>query len=178
MSLEKSNRCLLIPNPLLTAYYIPSGNDSSWQNRISAENITARLFGVINEVRRSYFRRNEGGFSRGSNVWWIRGLKVEIRRRFLVTRNIYRFPQGWLLWYGMSKKLVLQGAQGWCTGVTLRDGMGREVGRSSGWRTHVHPCLIHVNVWQKPLQYCNSPPIKINKWIKKKKKKKMLRCHS
>ena len=24
---------------------------------------------------------------------------------------------------------VRQGAQGWCTGMTLRDGMGREVGR-------------------------------------------------
>ena len=23
----------------------------------------------------------------------------------------------------------------------------------SGWRTHVNPWLIHVNVWQKPLQY-------------------------
>jgi len=23
------------------------------------------------------------------------------------------------------------------------------------WRTHVHPWLIHVNVWQKPPQYCN-----------------------
>ena len=28
------------------------------------------------------------------------------------------------------------------------DGMG-----GSGWGTHVHPWLIHVNVWQKPLQY-------------------------
>ena len=45
-----------------------------------------------------------------------------------------------------------QGAQGWCTGMTQRDGMGRDVG--SGWGTHVHPWLIHVNVWQKPLQYC------------------------
>ena len=24
----------------------------------------------------------------------------------------------------------------------------------SGWGTHVHPWLIHVNVWQKPTQYC------------------------
>ena len=24
----------------------------------------------------------------------------------------------------------------------------------SGWVTHVYPWLIHVNVWQKPLQYC------------------------
>ena len=25
---------------------------------------------------------------------------------------------------------------------------------SSGWGTHIHPWLIHVNAWQKPLQYC------------------------
>ena len=25
----------------------------------------------------------------------------------------------------------------------------------SGWGTHVNPWLIHVSVWQKPLQYCN-----------------------
>ena len=24
----------------------------------------------------------------------------------------------------------------------------------SGWGKHVHPWLIHVNVWQKPPQYC------------------------
>ena len=34
------------------------------------------------------------------------------------------------------------------------DGMGKEVGGGSGWGTHVHPWLIHINVWQKPLQYC------------------------
>ena len=42
----------------------------------------------------------------------------------------------------------IQDAWGWCTGMTLWDGMG------SGWGTHVHPWLIHVNVWQKPLQCC------------------------
>ena len=47
-----------------------------------------------------------------------------------------------------------QGAQGWCTGMTLRDGVGREVGGGSGCGTNVHEWLIHVNVWQKPLQYC------------------------
>ena len=44
-------------------------------------------------------------------------------------------------------RCIRRGAQGWCTGTTLRDG-------GSGWGTHVHPWLIHVNVWQKPLQYC------------------------
>ena len=40
------------------------------------------------------------------------------------------------------------GRQGWCTRVTLRDGIGREMGGSSGWGTHVHLWLIDVNVWQ------------------------------
>ena len=33
------------------------------------------------------------------------------------------------------------------------DGEGGERG-GSGWGTHVNPWLIHVNVWQKSLQYC------------------------
>ena len=45
-----------------------------------------------------------------------------------------------------------QGAQGWCIGMTLTEGWNGEGG--SEWGTHVHPWLIHVNVWQKPLQYC------------------------
>ena len=35
----------------------------------------------------------------------------------------------------------------WCTGMTLGDGMGREVWEGdSGWGTHVRPWLIHVDV--------------------------------
>ena len=67
-------------------------------------------------------------------------------------------------------------AQGWCTGKTQRDGMEREAGGRIGMGKHVNPWLIHVNVWQKPLQYCNVISfqlIKINrKKIKKKKKKR------
>ena len=40
----------------------------------------------------------------------------------------------------------------------------------SGWGTHVNPWLIHVNVWQKPLQYCkviSLQLIKINEKINK-----------
>ena len=33
------------------------------------------------------------------------------------------------------------------------DGEGGGRG-GSGWGTHVHPRLIHINVWQKALQYC------------------------
>ena len=31
---------------------------------------------------------------------------------------------------------MIQGARGWCTGMTQRDGMGRVVGGGSGWGTH------------------------------------------
>ena len=61
-----------------------------------------------------------------------------------------------------------QGAQDCCTGMTLRNGMGREVGGVSGWRTHVHPWLIHVNVWQKPLQYYKVISLQLIKVIGKK----------
>ena len=41
--------------------------------------------------------------------------------------------------------------------------MEREAGGGWGWGTHVNPWLIHVNVWQNPLQYCKVILIKINK---------------
>ena len=40
----------------------------------------------------------------------------------------------------------------------------------SGWGTHVNPCLIHVNVWQKPLQYCKVISLQLMKIIGGKKK--------
>ena len=42
-----------------------------------------------------------------------------------------------------------------CLGLVHWDdpeGWDREGG--SGWGTHIHPWLIHVNVWQNPPQYC------------------------
>ena len=46
--------------------------------------------------------------------------------------------------------------------------MEREVGRGLGWGTHVHQWLIHVNVWQKPPQYCKVISLQLNKLIKKR----------
>ena len=41
-----------------------------------------------------------------------------------------------------------QGAQGWGTGMTQRDGMGRELVGGFQMGNTVHPWLIHVNVLQ------------------------------
>ena len=43
---------------------------------------------------------------------------------------------------------LIQDAWVWCTGMTRRDGTGREVGGGSGWGTRVRLWQIHVDVWQ------------------------------
>ena len=44
-------------------------------------------------------------------------------------------------------------------------GWGGRRERGSGWGTHVNPWLIHVNVWQKPLQYCEVISLQLIKII-------------
>ena len=49
-------------------------------------------------------------------------------------------------------------------------GWGGRRERGSGWGTHINPWLIHVNVWQKPLQYCKVLGLQLIKISEKKKK--------
>ena len=49
--------------------------------------------------------------------------------------------------------------------------MEREAGAGIGMATHVNPWLIHVNVWQKPLQYCKVISLQLIKTNGKKIKK-------
>ena len=71
------------------------------------------------------------------------------------------------------KQVLRAGALGRPRGM----GWGGRWDGGSGWGTHVNPWLIHVNVWQKPLQYCKIiilQLIKINdKNIFKKKEKRI-----
>ena len=49
--------------------------------------------------------------------------------------------------------------------------MEKEAGGELGWGIHLNPWLIHVNVWQKPLQYCKVISLQLIK-------KKRFRCYS
>ena len=60
----------------------------------------------------------------------------------------------------------IQDAWGWCMGMIQRDDMGWEVGGGrggSGLGTHVHPWLIHVNVWQNQYSIVKQNKAKIKK---------------
>ena len=65
---------------------------------------------------------------------------------------------------GCMRQVLGAGALGRPRGM----GWGRRREGGSGWGTHVNPWLIHVNAWQKPLQYCNYLPTNKNKWKKKR----------
>ena len=71
---------------------------------------------------------------------------------------------------GCMRQVLGTGALGRPRGIGRR---GRWEG-GSGCGIHVNPWLIHVNVWQKPVQYCKVISLQLikNKWKEKKKKKK------
>ena len=67
----------------------------------------------------------------------------------------------------------IQDAWGWCTGMTQRDGMGREVGGGFRMGNRCIPMAGPCQCMAKPLQYCRviSPQLKyMNLYYKKKKK--------
>ena len=53
-------------------------------------------------------------------------------------------------------------------------GWGRRRERGLGWGAHVDPWLIHVSVWQKPLQYCKVISLQLIKINEKRKKESSL----
>ena len=68
------------------------------------------------------------------------------------TASKHVYYQGWNrspVQVGCMRQVLGAGALGRPRGM----GWGGKWEGGSGWRTHVNPWPIHVNVWQKPLQY-------------------------
>ena len=92
--------------------------------------------------------------------------------------------EGGMFWENSIETIYYQGwnrspAQVGCMRQVLRPGaLGRPRGMGwggkweggSGWGTHVNPWLIHVNVWQKPLQYFKVISLQLMKINGKKNK--------
>ena len=79
------------------------------------------------------------------------------------------YHQGWNrppAQVGCMRQVLRAGALGRPRGM----GWGGRWDGGSGWGTHVNPWLIHVNVWQKPLQYCKVISLQLIKINEKKKK--------
>ena len=79
------------------------------------------------------------------------------------TASKHVYYQGWNrppAQVGCMRQVLGAGALGKPRGI----GWGGRWEGGLGWGTHVNPWLIHVNVWQKPLQYCiiSHQLIKIN----------------
>ena len=62
---------------------------------------------------------------------------------------------------GRKRQVLGAGALGWPRWM----GWGGRWERGSGWGTHVNPWVIHVNVWQKLLQYCKVISLQLIKII-------------
>ena len=65
---------------------------------------------------------------------------------------------------GCMRQVLKAGALGRPRGM----GWGGRWEGGSGWGTHANPWVIHVNVWQKPLQYCKVISLQLIK-VKKKR---------
>ena len=74
---------------------------------------------------------------------------------------------------GCMRQVLGPGAVGRPRGIRWR-GRWEE---GPGWGIHINPWLIHVNVWQKPLQYCKVISLQLKKKLKNKKTKKQIVLH-
>ena len=109
---------------------------------------------------------------------WIPGEGTKILHAFWHSQKFFYKPIDEELLKNLLRQLRLN-AWDKCSGLVHwedPEGWGGEGGGrgDQDGGTHVNPWLIHVNVWQKPLQYCKVVSLQLIK-INKKKRKRQVR---
>ena len=127
------------------------------QSKVSQKNkqqykILTHLYGILKDGNDNLICRTEKETQMYRTDFWILCEKARVGwSERIALKHVYY--QGWNRspdQVGCMRQVLRAGAlvrprgTGW--------GGRREGG--SGWGTHVNPWLIHVSVWQKPLQYC------------------------
>ena len=92
---------------------------------------------------------------------WVAKPSSHYREAIFILKRFVRSPAQ----VGCMRQVLRAGALGRPRGM----GWGGRWEGGSGRGTHVNPWLIHVNVWQKPLQYCKVISLQLIKINGKKK---------
>ena len=117
---------------------------------------------------------------RTSDVSWSQNVILQMSKltsysRINLIKFVYSFTcplQVWINFQNLSNYLSLISCFEKKTPLhessIFINGCNNSVQGGSEWGTHVNPWLIHVNVWQKPLQYCKVISLQLVKINEKK----------
>ena len=94
----------------------------------------------------------------GTDFWTLwEKVRVGWSERIALKHVYYQLWNRSPVQVGCMRQVLRAGALGRPRGM---EWSGRQE-EGSGWGIHVYPWLIHVNVWQKPLQYCKVISLKV-----------------
>ena len=104
----------------------------------------------------------------GFSVSWCaiqKHLQYTCSERYTVIGSVLKTEK--YRWCGHDTPRFWRHRAGFLCIKSVGSGWGGRWEGGSGWGTHVHPWLMHVNVWQKPPQYCKAISLQLNKLEKK-----------
>ena len=130
--------------------------------------IPTHIYGILKDGNNNPICKTEKETQMYRTDFWTLWEKVRVGW-FERTASKHIYYLGWNrspAQAGCMSQVFRAGAMGRPRGIGWR---GRcEGGSGGGWGIHVKPWLIHVNVWQKPLQYCKVISLQLIKIYEKK----------
>ena len=135
--------------------------------------ILKHIYGILKDGNDNLICMTEKETQMYSTDFWILWEKVRVgwSERIVLNHEYYQVWNRLPAQVECMRQVLRAGALGWPRGKGC---CGKWEG-GSRWGTHVNPWLIHVNVWQKPLQYCKVISLQLIK-INEKQTNKQNSC--